>query len=93
MQLILGPIVHQKQNSRICHRVHEHVEKRLALVVQPMQVLDDQNERVPRCFAQEHTNDRIERARSPELRVHASEALLIVFNLQQCVDIGEDSHE
>ena len=92
-QPIFGPVIHQEQNPLTGHLLHEQVEKSLALVIQPMQILDHQNERALPCFTQEQTNDGVERARSPELRVHAGEALFIVLDLQQRIEIGEGGLE
>ena len=41
MMRILGPIIHQQKNSRSADRIGEQVEKRLGLLVDPVQVLED----------------------------------------------------
>ena len=76
MQLIFRPVIHQEQNAGIGHRFHDEVKKSLALVIQPMQILDDQNKRAPTRLTQEQTNESVERARPLELRVHAGETSL-----------------
>ena len=86
---VFGPIVHQHEQFRVGGRVREQVEQRLALVVEPMQVLDHQNERAPLKLLEEQAHDGIERAGLAELRVHARQPLLVVGDFEQCVEIGE----
>ena len=43
--LVLGPIVDEKQDSGTGHSIHESIEHFLRSVVDPVQILDDENNR------------------------------------------------
>src|SRR5262249_42876648 len=80
-QRIFRPEADEKHESGVSHRLEETVEKGLAFLIQPVQVLDDQQERVAASLAEQHARDRVKRARSSKLRVHARELLLVAFDL------------
>src|SRR5216684_1828773 len=42
---VLGPIVHQQQDLRVRDRLREEIEERLRLIVDPVQILEDHNQR------------------------------------------------
>ena len=52
-KLILRPEVDQQQEPRIGHLLDQQIEERLALVVQPMQILNDQHQGLARGFGQQ----------------------------------------
>jgi len=62
---VLGPVVHQQQHARRRQAVDERVEKRLGLGVDPVQVLEHDDERLHRALAQEEPLDPVERALAP----------------------------
>ena len=88
-KLILRPEVDQQQQPRIGHLLDQQIEERLALVVQPMQILNDQHQGFSRGFGQQNTNHSVERARPPELRIHGGQTHLVVLDLEECVEVGE----
>ena len=88
-KLILRPEVDQQQQPRIGHLLDQQIEERLALVVQPMQILDDQHQGLSRGLGQQNANHSVERARPPELRIHGGQTQLVVLDLKERVEIGE----
>ncbi len=60
--LVLGAVVDEKEEPRDRQAVHEGVEEGVALGVDPVEVLEDDEERLRASLAQEQLSDRLERA-------------------------------
>ena len=88
-KLILRPEVDQQQEPRVGHLLNQQIEESLALVVQPMQILNDQHQGFSRGFGQQDADHSLECARAPELRIHGGETKLVVLDLKERVKIGE----
>ena len=74
--LVLGPVRHQEQEPRGSERRHEAVEEGLRLGVDPVEVLDDEEQRLLSRLAQQEPSHRVQcalpslhRAESPPLAV------------------------
>ena len=67
---ILWPIVDQQQDAGIGEAVSEKVEQRLGLRIDPVQVLEDYNQRLVQAFSKEDALDRVERALTLDVSVH-----------------------
>ena len=60
--LVLGAVVDEEQEARRGQALDEAVEQRLGLGVDPVQVLEDQQQRLDLALAQQQALDRVERA-------------------------------
>ena len=67
--LVLGAIIHQQQESGSAETFHDTVEQGLGLAIDPVQVLEDYEQRMHLGLAQQQALDRIERALAPLRRV------------------------
>ena len=56
--LVLGPVVHEQQQARRAQALDQAVEQRLRLAVDPVQVLEDQEERLLARFPQQQAASR-----------------------------------
>ena len=66
---VLGPVVHQEQDPRRRQALDQAVEQRLGLGVDPVEVLEDQQERLDLALAEQEALDRVERPLAPLRRV------------------------
>src|SRR5262249_10819239 len=69
LMAVLGPVIHQHQEAGTGHTLTEQIEKALRLGIDPVQVLENENERLIETFPQEEAFERLERAPPPDLRV------------------------
>ena len=60
--LVLGPVVDQQQDARRREALHQAVEKRLGLGVDPVQVLEDHQERLDLALPQQQPLEGVEGA-------------------------------
>ena len=67
--LILGPVVDEQDEARRGHAVHEAIEQRLGLAVDPVQVLEYHDQGLHLALAQQEPLDRVERALAPLERI------------------------
>src|SRR5712691_5924317 len=81
--LILGPIVDEEENTRGRQALDEGIEERLGLAVDPMEVLDDQQERPRLTFPQQQARDGVERALTTLGRVEGLPAEVAGWDVQQ----------
>ena len=63
--LILRPVVHQQQQARCPQAVDQSIEQRLGLAVDPVEILDDPEQRLLSGFPQQQPLHTIERALAP----------------------------
>src|SRR5215469_6003769 len=86
---ILGPVVKQHQDLCVGNRVGENIEQRLGLAVHPVQVLEDQNQRLGKAFTQQQALDRVQGAAPAYLPVHLGQRSGILFDAEQGEQIGQ----
>ena len=63
--LVLGPVVHEQEEPRGGQAIDHDVQQGLGLAVDPVEVLDDHEERLNLALAQEEALDRVQRALAP----------------------------
>jgi hypothetical protein len=66
--LVLGPVVHEQQQGGRSEALDEAVEQRLRLAVDPVEVLEDHEERLLARFPKQQALDGVERALAPRGR-------------------------
>jgi hypothetical protein len=66
---VLGAIVHEKKHSGGGHALDQTVQEGLRLAIDPVKVLEDDEQRLDLALAQEETLDRLEGALTPLRRV------------------------
>ena len=80
---ILGPVVDHHQNLRGADSVGEQLQQRLGLRVNPVQVLEDDDERLVEALAHDEALDRLARAAASNGSVHLVEARVARRNSEQ----------
>ena len=91
--LVLGPVVDEEQEPRDRQALDEGVEERLALGVDPVEVLEDDEERLRSGLAQEQLPDGIERALAALERVQGGPHGIVDGHLQEREQHGQDRLE
>jgi hypothetical protein len=81
--LIVRTIVHEQQHPRGGEAIDEAVENRLGFRVDPVQVLDDQAERLRQARGQEHPPDGVVRSPPALPRIHIAERIVVRQHPQQ----------
>ena len=81
--LVFRAIVDQEQDPGCRQALNEAVEQRLGLGIDPMQILEDQHERLCLAFAQEHPLERVECALPPLWRIEFLEWAVLREGVQQ----------
>ncbi|MNL32426.1 hypothetical protein D3C87_1542750 [compost metagenome] len=78
-RLVLGPVVHQEKDAGIRQALRQECEERLRLGVQPLQVLEQELDRLIQAFAHQQARDRIKGTLAPDTGVHVAQrrALLV----------------
>ncbi|MNO80546.1 hypothetical protein D3C76_717570 [compost metagenome] len=72
-RLILGPVVHEEQDRGARQVVDQVHEECFGLAVQPLQILEQQFDRLIAALARQQLSDRVEGAIAPDLRIHFRE--------------------
>ncbi len=57
--LVLGPVVDEEQDARRRQALNEAVEQRLGLGVDPVEILEEHEERLDLAFSEEQSFDRL----------------------------------
>ena len=78
LMAVLGPIVHQQQDARGADAVGEQVQECLRLAIDPVQVLEDHDQRLVEALAQQDALDRLERASLAGLRLDLRELIVLI---------------
>ena len=80
---ILWSVVHQQQQSCRSDRIGEKIQKCLGLLVDPVQVLKDDHQRLVERFSQQNSLERLERAPLADVRVHLREWIVALDDPEQ----------
>ena len=75
--LILGPVVHREQDGRGRQALDEGVEQRLGLGVDPVEVLEDEEQGLRAALPEQHALDGLERPRAARDRVEPRELMVL----------------
>ena len=75
--LILGPVVDQQQESGRRQALDQAIEQGLRLGIDPVQILEDQEQRLHLAFAQQHALERLERALAALRRVEGAKRTVV----------------
>jgi hypothetical protein len=67
--LVLGTVIHEQQHARPPEALDQAVEQRLRLTVDPVEILEDQEERLFLCFPEQEPLHGVERALASLARV------------------------
>ena len=71
--LVLGAVVHQEQEPGRRQALDQAIEQGLGLGINPVQILEDQQQRLHLAFAQQHPFEAVERALAALRRVEGAE--------------------
>ena len=77
--MIFGTVVDEHQQARAANAFGHQIEQALGGTVNPMKVLENDDERLVEAFAQEDALDSLEREAPPRMRVHAGERTVVRF--------------
>src|ERR1700691_4373027 len=86
---ILRPVVDQQQDASTGDAVRQHVEQRLRLRVDPVQVLEDHDDRLLEAFAQDYTLDRVERPLQLDRWRHLRERICALYDAEQSEQVWQ----
>src|SRR6516164_6449262 len=86
---ILGPVVNQQQDAGVGNRIGQQVEHGLRLRVDPMEILENDDERLLEALADENALEPLLGAPPPNLRIHAGHGVVAVLESEQCKEIGD----
>ena len=86
---VLGAIVEQQQNLRGADTVGEQVQERLALSVDPVQVLENHHEGLIERLAQQDALNRFHRPPASDLRIHLGQRIFAFDQAEQAQEIGQ----
>ncbi|MNT02603.1 hypothetical protein D3C72_1371070 [compost metagenome] len=86
---VLGPVIDQQQDAGAGHALAENAEESLGLTVEPLQILNDQFQRLGQALAHQQPLDRLERALPADLGVHLRQRRARLGGAQQVEQIGQ----
>ena len=89
--LILGAVVHEKEHPRVPQTVDETVQHRLCLDIDPVEILDDETERLRDARGEKHLPQSIVRALAPLRGIDAEERVVRRQHTQQ-IEQRRDEH-
>src|SRR4029453_8544168 len=79
-----------QQEMRRGYTLAQESKKSLSLGIQPVQILEDQDEELVQTLAQQQPLDGLKRALAPDLRVHLLQRRGSIRHPQQSEEIGKD---
>jgi len=82
--LVLGSVVGEEQDTGGGQTVHETVEQRLGLGVDPVEVLDDQQQGLDLALPEQQALDRLEGLPSALRRIEGLPVLVVDGDIEQC---------
>ena len=91
--LVLGAVVHQEQEAGGAQALHEAVEQGLGLAVDPVQVLEDHQQRLHLALAQQQPLDRVEGALAALRRVEVLPGRVLDRHVEQREQRGQQGLE
>ena len=91
--LVLGAVVDQEQEAGGAQALHEAVEQGLGLAVDPVQVLEDHEQRLHLALAQQQALDRVERALAALGRVQVLPGRVLDRHVEQREQRGQQGLE
>ena len=91
--LVLGAVVHQEQEAGGAKALHEAVEQGLGLAVDPVQVLEDHQQRLHLALPQQQALDRVERALAALRRVQVLPGRVLDRHVEQREQRGQQGLE
>ncbi|MNS82851.1 hypothetical protein D3C72_1166090 [compost metagenome] len=87
--LVLGPVVQQQQDPGVGEAVDENIQEGFGLAVQPLQVLEQQHQRLVAALARQQAGDRLERALAPDQRIHVRQRRAGLADAQQLQQVWQ----
>ena len=91
--LVLGPVVDQQEKPGRGQTLHQAVEQGLRLGIDPVQVLEDHEHRLPLALPEQEVLDRVERALPALGRIERLPAGVIHGHIEESQEGGEDRLE
>src|SRR5208282_4677308 len=79
----------EQQNLRCPNGIGEQVEQRLRFLINPVQILEDDHQRLVERFAREQALDRLMRTAPAYLRVHLREWTIALNHAKQCKNVWD----
>ena len=87
--LVLRPEVGQQDDPRARHALDEAVEQRLRLAVHPLEILEDQEQRLALALAQQERPDRVERTLAAQRGIEPLPPRVVGRDVEQGQQSGE----
>src|SRR5690242_2397849 len=86
---VFRPVVHKQQDASIRNHIDQQIEQRLGLGVYPVQVLEDEYQRLIEALPQQDAFDRLQGAPPSELWVHLGQRIAGFRNPVQRIQIRQ----
>src|SRR5277367_5792379 len=86
---VFGAVVNQQQDAGSADRIGEQVQERLRIVVDPMQIFEDDYQRLVETLAQQDAFDRFQRALLPDLPVHLRQRIGALYDTEQSEQVRQ----
>ncbi len=86
---ILGTVIDEQQDSRGANRVGQEIQKRLRLVVDPVEVFKDHHQRLIETLAQHDTLNCLQRAPLLDLPFHLRQRIIAFDDTQQTEQVWQ----
>ena len=81
--LILGTVAHEQEEAGGRKALDEPVQDRLRLAVDPVEILEDRDDRLNLALAEKEALDCVERLLAPLRRVQARPRLVLDWNIEK----------
>jgi hypothetical protein len=88
---VSGSVIDQEEYPRVGERVRHQIQQSLSFAVNPMQILENQHQRLIKALAKDYSFDRLQRASPPDRSVNLRQRIRRIVdakeseNVSQCV--------
>src|SRR5690348_11685664 len=86
---VFGSIVDQQQDARTRNRVDQQIQQRLGLTIYPVEILENDNERLVEALAQQHSFDRLQRPAALDVWIYLRQRIAGFDDAEQRVEIRQ----
>jgi hypothetical protein len=86
---VLGPVVHQQQEFRGSDGIGQQVQQLLGVLVDPVEVFEDQHQRLVETLTQDSALDRFQRPPLPDLPVHLRQRIVTLDDAEQTEQVRQ----
>ena len=89
LMVVLGAVVDQQQDAGGGDAVHQQIEERLGFAVDPVEVLELDDQRLAQALARQNPLDRLQGPPPPGLRVECRQRVVTLGNAKQGIEVRQ----